>query len=316
MIYGSKEFRDEFLKDTLEYAEKNNWTVIFISLVGSIGKGFPSADSDYDTRVLYLDNNYPNKIFLPWDEKEDFLKHRYYLNETESADGKLWEWIPFWEATSFFQFLKNPSFEGKYSAGLYNVIAWTINSPFCWDPFGLQMKLKPLIDKAFRFEAQIEYNKKEIERFWKKDKKEIVIKSYLRAIYDALSIDWILQNNSINLTYIPTLIYTVCPQNLRNKILDLMDKEFNMSVEFVEKNGSSGLGKSQHSFLMERDKEIDEYIEKMYSMPLNKFMKGPSDDEIDEILDSINKILFNSVNDKALSLYKSPYRDVKNPLNK
>ncbi|MGN0739633.1 MAG: DNA polymerase beta superfamily protein [Treponema sp.] len=319
MIYGSELFRKEFLKDTFEYAEKKKWQIIFISLVGSIGKGFPSADSDYDTRVLYLDKNYPGKIFLPWNEKQDFLKHQYYLNEEEVSDGKVWEWIPFWEATSFFQFLKNPKFSDapdKHPAGLYNILAWTMNSPYCWDPYGLQMKLKPLVDKAFRAPVQLKYLRYELERYYyKQDKKEIPVKTYLRAIYSALSIDYVLQKNEFNLAYLSTLIATVCPKNLRSKISAMIDDEFSRSVSYVKANGSKNLGTTQLKLLMPHDSEIDAYIERMYNLPDSAFKQGASEDEIDEILCSINKILFDSVNDRALSLYAKPYRDVMNPLS-
>lgn len=315
MIYGSEQFREEFLKDTFEYAEKNNWKVIFIGLVGSIGKGFPSADSDYDTRVLYLDNNAPGKIFLPWEEKQELLKHQYYLNKRELSDGKVWEWIPFWEATSFFQFLKNPHFSDaseKHPGGLYNILAWTMNSPYCWDPYGLQIKLKPLVDMAFRASVQLKYIRYEIERYYYKQNKEsIPVKTYLRAIYSALSIDWILQNNTFNLVYLPTLIATVCPKNLRTKIYAMMEDEFKRSVSYVENNGSINLGTTQHKLAMKHDREIDAYIEKMYSLPDSAFKPGATDEKIDEILDSINKILFDSVNDKARALYGKPYRDAK-----
>lgn len=313
MIYGSKLFRDEFLKDTFEYAEKHNWQVIFIALVGSIGKGFPSADSDYDTRVLYLDKNNPGKIFLPWEEKESLLKHQYYLNEEEKADGKVWEWIPFWEATSFFQFLKNPrysDFSEKHPAGLYNILAWTMNSPYCWDPYGLQMKLKPLVDNAFRPQIQLKYIRYEIERYYyKQDKNQIPIKTYLRAIYSALSIDWILQNNTFNLAYLPTLVHTVCPLNLRKRILDLMQEEFLRSNEYVEKNGSEGLGRTQLKLVTNHDYEIDAYIEKMYNLPDSAFKEGADDRQIDAALEAINSILFSSVNDEALKLYEKPCRN-------
>lgn len=317
MIYGSEKFREEFLKDTFEYAEKHNWKVIFIGLVGSIGKGFPSADSDYDTRVLYLDNNAPGKIFLPWEEKQDLLKHQYYLNENELSDGKVWEWIPFWEATSFFQFLKDPHFSDtseKHPGGLYNIFAWTMNSPYCWDPYGFQVKLKPLIDLAFRAAIQLKYIRYEIEQYYyKQDKNIIPVKTYLRAIYSALSIDWILQNNTFNPAYLPTLISTVCPKNLREKIYAMMEDELKRSVSYVEKNGSMNLGATQHKLTMSHDQEIDAYIEKMYNLPDSAFKPGVSDEKIDEILDSINKILFDSVNDRALALYDKPYRDVKLP---
>lgn len=315
MIYGSEQFRAEFLKDTFEYAEKHNWKVIFIGLVGSIGKGFPSADSDYDTRVLYLDNNAPGKIFLPWEEKQDLLKHQYYLNEKELSDGKVWEWIPFWEATSFFQFLKNPHFSDapeKHPCGLYNILAWTINSPYCWDPYGLQMKLKPLVDKAFRAPIQLKYIHYEMEQYYFKQDKDIIpIKTYLRAIYCALSIDWILQNNTFNLVYLPTLIGTVCPKNLCTKIQAMLEDELKCSISYVENNGSLNLGSTQHKLTMRHDREIDAYIEKMYNLPDSAFKAGASDEEIDEILDSINKILFDSVNDKALYLYDKPCRKMK-----
>lgn len=156
-----KKIQNNILTDALTFAEEKGFQLIFGSMVGGCSKGLQYYDSDYDTRFLYLDKN-ENRIFYPWEEKEDSLKHRKYFDDTVSP----YEWIPLWEATFFFQFLKNPSFDGKRSFGLYDIVGWTLQSPYTWDPYGLSAKVMPLVNRIFRKEFYIPYHVKEIGRFW------------------------------------------------------------------------------------------------------------------------------------------------------
>ena len=156
MLFGGTIIQHQIIEDAKKYANENGYELIYGAMVGGISKGLQYSDSDYDTRFLYLNKGQLDKIYLPWNEKEDDLKHRCYF------DDKPYEWIPLWEFTSFIQFLKNPAFDGKVSFGLYNVVGWTFQSPYAWDPYGLQMKICPLLNRAFRSDYFVPYHIEQI----------------------------------------------------------------------------------------------------------------------------------------------------------
>ena len=185
MLYGSKERQDLVLREAHQYAETIDATLIFGAMVGSVSKNIQYADSDYDTRFLYLRKDFPNKICIPSEMTEDELVKRYY------PEDEVFEWIPFWEATSFLLFLVNPSFKDDFSVGLYNIVGWTFQSPYVWDPYGLQNRLMPLINKIFRSDYEVAYHKKEIGLCWESIQCERAIaKDYLYAVHAAATIEW------------------------------------------------------------------------------------------------------------------------------
>ena len=185
MLYGSEERQALVLREAYQYAETIGATLIFGAMVGSVSKNIQYADSDYDTRFLYLRNDFPNKICIPSEMTEDELVKRYY------PEDEVFEWIPFWEATSFLQFLVNPSFKDDFSVGLYNIVGWTFQSPYVWDPYGLQNRLMPLINNIFRSDYEIAYHKKEIGLYWENIQCErVVAKDYLYAVHAAATIEW------------------------------------------------------------------------------------------------------------------------------
>ena len=185
MLYGSKERQDLVLREAHQYAETIDATLIFGAMVGSVSKNIQYADSDYDTRFLYLRKDFPNKICIPSEMTEDELVKRYY------PEDEVFEWIPFWEATSFLQFLVNPSFKDDFSVGLYNIVGWTFQSPYVWDPYGLQNRLMPLINKIFRSDYEVAYHKMGIGLCWASIQCERAIaKDYLYAVHAAATIEW------------------------------------------------------------------------------------------------------------------------------
>lgn len=119
------------------------------------------------------------------------MHQKFYTNEKSEISGKPWEFIPFWEATSFFQFLKCPKFKDcNESSGLYKIVGWTMKSPYSWDPYGLQMKIVPLIDSIFRADYEIGWYKDEIKRYWSLEKDSMLMKHYMKALHASLCIQW------------------------------------------------------------------------------------------------------------------------------
>ena len=191
MLPGSEELRNEFMKDVFSYARVRSVHPIYIGMAGSRSKGMDSADSDYDTRVLYVPACRDGRVYIPWEEAEKSLHQKFYTNEKSEISGKPWEFIPFWEATSFFQFLKCPKFKDcEFSSGLYKIVGWTMKSPYSWDPYGLQMKIVPLIDSIFRADYEIPWYKEEIEEYWNDSSEPILMKHYMKALHASLCIAW------------------------------------------------------------------------------------------------------------------------------
>lgn len=185
MLYGSNKRQVLVLREAHRYAETIDAKLIFGAVVGSVSQNIQYVDSDYDTRFLYLRKDFPNKICIPSEMTEDELVKRYY------PEDEVFEWIPFWEATSFLQFLINPSFKDDFSVGLYNIVGWTFQSPYVWDPYGLQNRLMPLINKIFRSDYEVAYHKKLIEQYWENLQCEhVVTKDYLYTVHAAATIEW------------------------------------------------------------------------------------------------------------------------------
>lgn len=188
MLYGSKKQQELVLTEALKYAESMDVKLIFGAVVGSVSKGMHYADSDYDTRFLYLRRDFPQKICIPSEMAEDELVKRYY------PEDEIFEWIPLWEATSFLQFLVNPSFKNDFSVGLYNIVGWTFQSPYVWDPYGLQNRLMPLINRIFRSDYEIAYHKTVIEKYLEElQQAHAVARNYLYAVHAAATIEWSLK---------------------------------------------------------------------------------------------------------------------------
>lgn len=188
MLYGDIELQREVIREVEQYAKREGIKPIFGAMVGSISQGVQYPDSDYDTRFLYLREDFPQKICIPAQMKEEELVKRYYPKD------RVYEWIPFWEATSFFQFLTMPSFLNDFSVGLYNIVGWTMLSPYIWDPYGLQSRLMPLIHKIFHPEYEIAYHKRELEHYcgeWGAE--SVIVKSYLYSAHAAATIEWSLK---------------------------------------------------------------------------------------------------------------------------
>ena len=185
MLLRNQEQQNFLLSEVKKIAKDINARLIFGAMMGSTSRGTQRADSNYDVRFLYLRGDFPEKNCIPFQMGEDELVKRSWLED------KTFGCVPLWEATSFLHFLLEPRFTDEISDGLYVAVELTFRSPYTWDPYGLQGKLVPLLNKIFRGEYAISYYAKELERYRAGLYQGAgVVKKYLRAVHAAAAIEW------------------------------------------------------------------------------------------------------------------------------
>lgn len=282
MLFGGKTVRANVVKDALRFADERGFHLVFGAMVGGCSKGVQYYDSDYDTRFLYLDKNV-NHIFYPWEEKEQDLKHRIYFDDAVSP----YEWIPLWEITSFFQFLKNPAFDGRRSFGLYNIVGWTLQSPYTWDPYGLSQKLMPLVNAIFRKEYYIPYHVEEIHRLWTTRKKELIAKDYIYAIYEALCILYAVQYNVFPPVYMKTLSAALLEEPLSRDVFAMIHSAQKQAEVFCQASGSTSMHETHTLGMLRREEKYDQIIqlalEKAAGIPASGLSEQTLDRQIHRI---------------------------------
>lgn len=201
MLFGNQKIQDKIVADAKHFVETSGRKLIYGAMCGSISRGIQMRDSDYDSRFLYIEQDFPATVHVPRYTVETEIIRRYYTDGIQMP----YEWIPCWEMTSFIQYLKEPYIEGKLSYGLYNIVGWTLQSPYAWDPYGLQNKLMPLVNSIFEKRYAIGSYLEQIDRYWDGEMQEYVVKDYIYAIYAALQIRWVLERNSFPPVYFRTM---------------------------------------------------------------------------------------------------------------
>ena len=299
MLFGGSKYEEKILNDAFRYAEKNDMRLIYGALVGGISKGLQNFDSDYDTRFLYIKNDFPDVIYFPQDHKESALIKRYYPDEDE-----LYEWIPFWEATSFFQFLHKPMLDKRLSYGLYGVVLWTMMSPYTWDPYGLQNKIVPYINSFFNKEYAIRYYLEQLNNHLTMgNEKEILIKKYLYALHAACSLEWVMTYNSMPPVYLKTLSMGIKNGAVKLEIDNLIESMKKQAAKLDNTNGEMvKLHRSHRSILTQRIDVVEEYVNNIMILG-QKTLKSCVEQEKEEVLSCIQniyKLIKNSLNETKL----------------
>lgn len=257
MLFGNRKLRKEIIRDALQFGNENNMHLVFGAVVGGISKGLQYADSDYDTRFLYIKKDFPKNIYIPKDCKEDDLKLRKYFED------KPYEWIPFWELSSFLQFLIEPYFEGVFSSGLYNVVGWTFLSPYTWDPYGIQNKITPTIQTVFNCKYACHYHEREYQKYLDKSNDRIIIKNYLYLIHSILSIDWILKYHNFPPVYMRSLLTVLENKKIKREIEKIMYESIEISNKFILKGKSKKMHDSHYIGEINKNEYIEEYIQEI-----------------------------------------------------
>lgn len=297
MLFGTEIQQKDIIKQANKFADSNGMKLVFGAMVGSVSKGLQYADSDYDTRFLYLREDFPQKICIPSQMSEEELVKRYYFTE------KVYEWIPFWEMTSFLQFLDNPSFFNDFSVGLYNIVGWTFMSPYVWDPYGIQSKLMPLMNTIFNSKYEVAYHSKVLEKYRPEfGKEQVITKSYLYAVHAAATIEW-------------SIVYNVQPPiDLQSLLIGLNHIDVWTEVEKILKDareqvrrdfvlGNTELHDAHFSIATPKNKIIEAYVQQ--AMELQCPVEKVDREQCKNIINNMYDIIYRSVYENEDLLYSS-----------
>ena len=283
MLYGTNRIQKQLLDEVKQCEKEKGIKVIYGALVGSISKGIQCVDSDYDTRFLYINKDFPQNILCGEYLPEENVIYRRYLEDT------CFEKIPFWEFSSFLQYLAMPSIEGKFSTGLYNVVGWTFMSPYSWDPYGIGNKILPIIQKSFCKDYFLDYHKQILGKN-KCHGKKVNAKIYLNELYSALAIDWVNRYNEFPPVCIDTLLYNV-EKDIIDKTRELVSKLREKTQKKVRNaNEIDLLHGLSDDVVVDRVTTLDCYMEKMLNDVMWQELKRLEPYEILEIQKDLNYI--------------------------
>lgn len=322
MLYGNRKIQDEILGKVKEFEEKYNKKVVFGAMVGSISKGVERYDSDYDTRFLYLDQSAQG--FVRWDRVKEDIKerqiHQCYIPDSKDCfvdgvhyhdkqcefmpedKGLFYDKIAFWELTSFINFLRNPKLDNKFSVGLYHIVGWTFNSPFCWDPYGIKSKISCLLDEMFIKEYEIQYYRNYIQNTLKKS--PVMLREYLYSSYYALAIQYCIKHEKFAPVYFRTLLAMCNNEKIEDAILKL-EKRYYSSVAEKVQEGKLYERKMANSISVEKSSIIDNFLEEIlkstevyYCDKIKENGKDYVERIISIILDSLNRPIVKDINEE------------------
>lgn len=253
MLFGSERLQRQLLDIVHQCEQERGVKVIYGAVMGSISRGLQIEDSDYDVRFLYIKDSFPKEILYPDKLAEEELLFRCTLQNA------CFEQIPFWEATSFMQYMAKPAINGRFSIGLYHAVGRTLFSPYVWDPYGIQPKIMPFVQKCFHKEYCICFYKEMLEkRQW--DSPSVNAKEYLNALCDALSMNYVKEYQEFPPIYLPALLQTA-PDGVYDAAMQILGQLRKEAREYVKEHHIKNACHHAGSIIrIERKLEIDKYI--------------------------------------------------------
>lgn len=301
MLYGSAEQRKFVLDQAQKYADSIGVKLIFGAMLGSVSEGVHYSDSDYDVRFLYLRNDFPEFMCVASEMTEDELVKRYYLK------NNVMEKIPLWEATSFFRFLIFPSFRNDFSLGLYNTVSWTFMSPYTWDPYGLQNKVVPLINRIFRADFKLASQKDIIDRYRKAlECKSGLTKPCFSAVHAAATIEWCLKYQEHAPIDLQTLLQGLERDYIWKELKAILD-EVRKTVRTAWKDEVSDLKSIHSSICVDYPSVLLKYIDEIYNQAESATVPNKTDgwmEHPERLVNYIYEIIYQSVFENEPLLYR------------
>lgn len=157
--------------------QKHQIKILYACETGSRAWGFPSPDSDYDVRFLYV---HEKDWYLNLGIKKDTIE--YMVDETWDITG--------WDFRKSLLLLKKsnvPLIERFQSPMVYLGDA------------NFKTEFKQLVQHYYSPVAVFYHHYSLAKKFWEelKDKEEIKLKSYFYLIRSLLSCNWIIKDNSV-----------------------------------------------------------------------------------------------------------------------
>jgi len=217
----------ENIKDKLNSIEqKKKIKILYACETGSRAWGFPSPDSDYDIRFIYMRER---DWYLSLSQKKDTI---------EVMDGDLD--IAGWDLKKSLALLK------KSNAALIE----RFQSPVeYYADAAFKSSFNDLIKIYYSPTAAFFHHYSLAKKFWEelKDKEEVKLKSYFYMVRSILSCNWIIQDKSVLPMHIEGLMVLIEKDN-RSKLRELIQLK-------------AGVGEK---YLHPKDEQMNGWIEKLW----------------------------------------------------
>jgi hypothetical protein len=272
MLFGNKIFRKKLLNTARRFANDNNIRLIYGCTMGSISRGTQNRYSDYDIRFLYIKNDFPIKLYDASGISKDEIHLRKYTD-------KIYNCISFWEVTSFIRFLFSQEIDGKRAINpekLYFMVFYMFYSPYTWDRFGIQEKIRPILDVVYDEKMLLSYYLVIIHELGIKldNEKNINInkKIYLDMIWAALSISWLLDFYGPAPIYFFSLFAMVESSVLKSDIINIINSndDIIMTISSINSFINEKILEAENNITIDRYKKIrinnDDIIYELYDI--------------------------------------------------
>lgn len=300
MLFGDKEQRAFILETAKRYADSIDVKLVFGAMVSSISKNCHYSDSDYDAAFLYLERDFPHRTHVLSERTEGELIKKCY------AEDEVFEWIPFWEATAFLYQLADPFY--KMDANWYHV-NWVFMSPYTWDPYGIQNRLLPLMNRIFEGKDEIAYRKEEL-RLQRRDLggEYAGAKKYLRAVHAAATIEWCFKYSECPPMDLQSLLYGLNRERVWEEIGKVLDQARSDARTYAEPAFAQGLLKRDFhrpAIMTPHNALLLEYIDRISERADSEMV--PDKHGLRERVDTVElmyKIVYRSVFQNEPLLYR------------
>jgi predicted nucleotidyltransferase len=194
-----------------EIERKKNIKILYACETGSRAWGFPSPDSDFDIRFIYMH------------ERDWYLSLGLRKDTIEIMDGDLD--ITGWDLRKSLILLK------KSNAPLIE----RFNSPIEYFSVpGFKDEFKKLVTAYYSPIAVFFHHHSLAKKFWEdlKDKEEVKLKSYFYLIRSLLSCNWILKDNAVLPMHIEGLMEYV-EEEYKERLRNLIKLKVNVGEKYL-----------------------------------------------------------------------------------
>ena len=206
------------IKDILkEIEQKKKIKILYACETGSRAWGFPSPDSDYDIRFIYM---HERDWYLSLSQRKDTIEH---------MDGDLD--ITGWDLRKSLILLK------KSNATLIE----RFQSPIeYFSEEGFKRQFKSLIEAYYSPTAVFFHHYALAQKFWEelKDKEEVKLKSYFYLIRSLLSCNWIVKDRTVLPMDIEGLMKLIDTRR-RDEIRNLIKLKEGVDEKYLHKKDES-----------------------------------------------------------------------------
>ena len=191
--------------------QKRGIKILYACETGSRAWGFPSPDSDYDVRFIYM---HERDWYLSLSQRKDTIE---YMEEDLDITG--------WDLKKCLTLLK------KSNVPLIERFQSPIE--YCAVP-GFKVGFKQLIESYYSPTAVFFHHYSLANKFWQdiKDKEEYKLKSFFYLVRSLLSCNWILQDKSVLPMHIEGLLqYT--DEKMKNRLRELIQRKAGVGEKYL-----------------------------------------------------------------------------------